>query len=369
MKVRIVQEDLNKGLSSVGKVVTGRGQMPILGNVLLVGEKEGLTIVATNLELGMRVKVGGKVEEVGEITVPARNLSEFVGTMGSGEVMLATVGEKIKVTGGGFSGTFATISGSEFPPVASLSEGGVKLPKQMIVEIAREVAYAVATDESRPMYTGVKFMVEDLGMVVVATDGFRMAKLELKSVRAGEVEFKDGLILPGKTIMELTRIVGEARKEEVEMQLSKDSNQVIFGYGRTELISRVLEGNFPNVDKIIPSEFKSEIMFDREELVKAVRAVAIFARENSNIIKFSVLSTQCTIKAVGGQIGEGEAEIEAELEGEDTEVAFNFRYVLDYLQSVDGERVQLSTSGSLTPGVWTVVGREDLVGLIMPVRV
>lgn len=372
MKVHILQEDLNRGLSTVGKVITGRGQLPVLGNVLLIADKAGLTIVATNLELGMRVEVGGKVDQEGTVTVPARNLTEFVGTIPSGEVILEAEKEKISVKSGKFVGTFATIPAAEFPHVASLGEAmkgqapRTKLSKTIVLEIAREVAFAAAMDESRPVLTGVQFRMYNEQFIITATDGFRMSRKVLSTQYLG---LKDGLILPAKTIMELARMVGESKQEEVEMQAVAENNQMIFGHGKVQLVSRVLEGSFPDVDKIVPKEFATKVTIDREELLKATRAIAIFARESANVVKFIMHNGQGTIKAVGGQIGEGTVDIDIELEGDDVEVAFNFRYLLDYLQAVEGERVILSTSGSLTPGVWRVEGREDLTHLIMPVRV
>ena len=378
MKVNITKDDLSRGLAVVSRVVTGKGQLPVLGNVLLEAEKTGLNLAGTNLELGLRADVGGKVIEEGKITVPGRSLAEFVSSLGSQElVSLETDGEKLKIKAGKFGATFAGISATEFPIMPRMTEkSSIKINKKIISEIAREVAYAAAADESRPVLTGVRWSVEGDKLLVTATDGFRLAR-KMFNVQSSMSNL-DGLILPARTIMELARIEDEgpafaeasAGKDEVEMQVVKENNQVIFRVGKVEVISRVLEGNYPEVDKIIPNEWKTRVTLDKAELERAVRAAGIFARDNNNIIKFNVQSSMFNVRAAAKESGESEIEIEIEkMEGEEGEISFNYRYVMDYLGSIDKERVILEMSGNLAPGVWKAEGEEGLTALIMPVRV
>jgi len=239
-------------------------------------------------------------------------------------------------------------------------------PHQIISEIATSVAYAASSDESRPVLTGVRFSVFGNQLIVVATDGFRLAKKTIKIDDA--TILGEGLILPARTIVELSRLV-ESSKDEVSMTWIPENNQVIFGLGEIELVSRILQGNFPDTEKIIPKDFKTELKIDREELLKDLRAAGIFARENSNIVKFSVQGLVLRVQASGGQIGENESEIEIETEGEDLETAFNFKYLLDFLNSVVGERITMRLNEPTSAAVLGVDGQEDLVALIMPVRV
>lgn len=367
MKVNINKDDLDKGLGIVSRVVTGKGQLPVLGNVLLDAEKTGLSLAGTNLELGLRADVGGKVTEEGKITVPGRNLSEFVNSLiSSSLVELETDGEKLKVKAGKFGATFAGIAATEFPIMPKMGAGTIKINRKIISEIAAQVAYAAAADESRPVLTGVRWSVVGDKLSVTATDGFRLARKSSVQKLASSVQL-DGLILPARTILELARIESEG---EVEMQVVKENNQVIFKMGKVEVISRVLEGNYPEVDKIIPNEWKTRVILAKSELERAVKAAGIFARENNNIVKLSVASSQLSVKAVAKESGESEIEIEIEkMEGEEGEISFNYRYVMDYLASVDTENVILEMSGNLAPGVWKVEGEEGLTALIMPVRV
>lgn len=378
MKITILQADLNRYLQLVSKVVASRGQLPVLANVLIEAENEGLWLTTTNLEIGLRVMAGGKVEETGAVTIPAKSLSEFIGSLPGGSVNMETEGEKMKVKAGKFEGTFTGIAASEFPEVprirAGENKGGrVKINKKIIEEIAREVAYAAATDESRPVLTGVQVKLVDGLMCFTATDGFRLSK---KTVLPSFVitdgsnwEEVGGLILPARTLLELARITNEGRKESVEMEVVKGNNQAIFGYDNIQLISRLLEGNFPEVDKIIPAENKTKTTMETGELIQAVKAASIFARESNNIVKFKIQESGVKIVAAGQQMGEGEVEVEAEVLGDESEIAFNYRYVLDYLGSLEEERVVLKSNGPLAPGVWEGEKEKGLLHLIMPVRV
>lgn len=361
MKVQILQEDLNKGLTTVGRVISGKGQLPVLGNVLIEAKKSGLVLSATNLEIGLRMEVGGKVIEEGAVTVPARNFGEFVGSL-MGSLDLNNEGEKLTIKSGSSRAVFVGIAASEFPAFAeATTRQAVKIGRKIVEQVAKEVSYAAAVDESRPVLTGVKFAVSGSELIVVATDGFRMSRKIISKIQ--DLRF-NGLILPARTIQELARLEGDA-----EMTVLEESNQVVFEMGKIELVSRVLEGNFPDVDKIIPTGSKTKVTVDREELLKVVRAAAIFARENSNIVKFMVHSSSLIVSAKAGSVGENESEIEAEVEGEENEIAFNFKYVLDFLGSVEAERVVMEMNDNLAPGVWKAEGDESLVHLIMPVRV
>ncbi len=368
MHATVLQQDLNKGLGITGRVVASRGQMPILANILIEATKDGITLAATNLEIGLRVEVGGKVMEPGSITIPGRNLGELVGSLSGESLDLQTEGEKLKIKSGKSAGVLVGIAASEFPPMPRAGQGGkgegVKIDKNIILEIASQVAFAAAVDESRPVLTGCRFSVVGDRLVVVATDGFRLSR---KILNAQSSMLKDNLILPARTILELARVVGDAG--EVTMENVKENNQTIFSCDGVQLISRVLEGNFPEVDKIIPQSFKTEIGVDREELRSSLRVAGIFARENSNIVKFIVHGSRFIVKAQAGQVGENESEMEIEKEGEDGEIAFNYKFVQDFLESVTEERVKLKINDSLSPGVWAGEKDKSLIHLIMPVRV
>lgn len=366
MKATILQPDLHKGLGIVGRVVASRGQLPVLANVLIGAEAVGITLAATNLEIGLRTEIGGKVTTGGTITVPGRSLAEFVGSLSGESVTLETADDKLKITSGNFTATLAGIAASEFPVLPQMTGEGFTIDSQIIGQIATQVAYAAASDESRPVLTGIQIKEENGTLVVTATDGFRLSR---KTVSGLNPQISN-LILPARTIMELARLVqGEDPQEKVKVEMVKGSNQVIFGCGPTQLISRVLEGNFPDTTKILPTQFQTQVWLDRLEWLQALRAAAIFARESANIVKFKMQNAKCKISATAPQLGENESEIEAEVEGDEVEIAFNYKFVEEFLSSVGEERVRLRLNGNLAPGVFLPGKDDSLTALIMPVRV
>jgi DNA polymerase-3 subunit beta len=362
MRISILQDRLAWGVNLVSKYTSNKGQLPILANILITAEKTGVTLTATNLETGIRVNVGGKVDIEGSTTVPAKNFAEFISSLPLASVELSFKDEKIKIKSGSSQATLSTISSTEFPLVPNLSGDPIKIDGVLIKQIASEVAFASATDESRPVLTGVRFAKTDKKLIVVATDGFRLSRKVISSMNTD----LPIIILPSHTIQDLARVVEDG---DVNMYLMAQNNQVIFDTGKTQIISRILEGNFPDVDKIIPKDFRTQVIVDRGELLRAVRAASIFARESNNIIKCSIINNQCSITATGGQIGESESIVEAEVTGDELQISFNYKYVVDFLNSQSCERIIMKFNEATTPAVFVPEKDDSLVHLIMPVRV
>ncbi len=367
MKAQVLQEDFNKGLATVSRVAAGRSQLPILSNVLIEANKEGISLGATNLEIGMRLKIGGKVTEEGAITIPARNLTEFVSSLTSGPVDLEMAAEKLKLTTAKSSANFTGISASEFPgmPSSQTDDASLSISREDVVDIAGQVAFAAATDESRPVLTGVQFKIVEDRLYVTSTDGFRMSR---KQIQNSKFQISNSLILPAKTIMEVAKLVEHTKNEFMEMVLLTENNQVLFKLGQVELVSRILEGNFPDINKIIPQDFLTTMIIDRQDWLKAVRSAAIFARENNNIIKFKIQDSMVKVVATASQLGENSNEVEADVTGDGGEIAFNYKFVSDFLTNIDSERIVFKFSSSTTPGVFLPEKDESLIHLIMPVR-
>jgi DNA polymerase-3 subunit beta len=372
MKVSLLQENLAKGVGAVSRMVAGKTQLPVLSNILLATDKGKLKLSATNLETGMNLWLGGKVEKQGRITVPARVFGELVNSLPQDTAELVGEGDKLKVRCGKFKATVNGIGAEEFPEVPSLKKGDKKsgrlvLEKQVLESSVGQVALAAGTDEARPIFTGVKMEFKKGGVRLAATDGYRLSVKTIEGVKG--IRKEQEMVIPARALVELTKVLGQEEKGEVVLAATDEEKQLILAVDEVEIVTRLLEGDFPDFEKIIPASTSTTIELDKEELQQAVRAAAIFARDSANIVKFRVKGSNLVISANAPQVGENEVELTGKKTGEDGEIAFNSRYLLEMLGVVEAERIQLSMSGALNPGLFKVVGDESWLHIIMPVRV
>lgn len=372
MKVSLLQENLARGVGMASRMVASKAQLPVLANILLMTEQGKLRLSATNLETGMNLWLGGKVEKQGKITVPARVLGELVGSLPQDTVELVAEGDKLRVRCGKFKAVINGIAAEEFPGVPSLKKqkkkpGILRLEKEVLASSVGQVALAAGVDEARPIFTGVKMEMGKNKIRLAATDGYRLSVKKIEGVKG--VKKEQEMVVPARALVELVKVLGQEEKGEVVMAATDEERQLILATEEAEIVTRLLEGDFPDFDKIIPLSTKTTIELETEELQKAVRAAAIFARDSANIVKFKVEGSSLVISANAPQVGENEAELEGKKTGEDGEIAFNSRYLLEMLGVIGAERIKLSMSGALNPGVFRVVGDESWLHIIMPVRV
>jgi len=367
MKVSVLQENLIKGLSTVARTATTKAQLPILANILLATQKGRLKLAATNLETSINFYLGAKIEKEGKITVPAKTLVELIASLSPGRINLETKGDALQISTANFQAEINGINADEFPKIPSLSKSkpSLVLTIEKFREMIDEVAYAAATDEDRPVLTGVKFSLAKGGsLTLAATDGYR---LSVKKVKIGQQNLTEGsLIIPARTLQEVSRIKEEG---EIRVLLMKKGNQIVFGLEDVEVVTRLLEENFPSFEKIIPQEKKTRVTVEKEGLIEAVKIAAIFARETANIVKFQIKKDSLKISANAPQLGKNEATLEAKVEGEENKIAFNFRYLLDFLHSVAASEIVFEMTGPLNPGVFKPKDDKSLLHIIMPVRV
>jgi len=375
MKVIILQENLNQGLTICSRFVAPRPQLPILANILLKTEKGRLKLSATDLEMGVNIWVGGKIEKEGEITISAKTVNEFVASLPPEKVNLELKENNLIVSSTFSKSVFPTIAAADFPKIPGFpKKTALSMSLSLFSQSVAQVAFAAATDEGRPVLTGVLLKPKDKGFSLVATDGYR---LSVKKVGSGKWEAGSGIIIPAKALIEASRVKGgEGEKEGKEKKdgtlqigLTEKQNQVVFALPDLELSSRLIEGEFPDFEKIIPTETKTTIIFDREEFLRAVRIASIFARESANIVKLKIEKGKLKISANAPQVGENESIIDVKIKGEEQEIAFNFRFLLDFLNSISSEQVTLEMTGALNPGVFKPLSDDSFLHIIMPVRV
>ncbi|MBU2577384.1 DNA polymerase III subunit beta [Patescibacteria group bacterium] len=370
MKIQILQENLNKGLTIASRSISSKVQLPILSNVLLKTDQNRLKISATNLETGISLWLGGKVEEEGEITIPARILTEIVSSLPAEKINLEVKENSLTISCEGFTASINGISASEFPKLPGYSpESLFMLPTDKLCEAINRVAFAAASDDGRPVLTGVLFKIQGKTLSMVATDGYRLSVKTIELDNQIKEEIK--LLLPARTLMEVAKIISEEKNEKglaVQMGFTKEQNQVVFVFPEMELFSRVIEGDFPDYEKIIPESSETTAILDKESLSRAVKLVSIFARESANIVRLSLKDSFLEMSANSPQVGENKNQIDAKIEGEGGEIAFNYRFLQGFLGAISGKEISLGMTGSLNPGVFRITEDNTFLHIIMPVR-
>lgn len=368
MRFDCLQESLSKALLIVSRFVPPRPQLPVLANVLISAKKGELLFGATNLESGISFQMGAKIDEEGEITLPAKTLTELVGSFPAGRIEFLQEENSLKISCQKNQATLTGISAAEFPPLPKVGKDGVlKFLSSEIIGPVSQTAFCSATDESRPVLGAVKILEKGGFLSFVATDGYRLS-LKTTKIKAPKNMTK-GILLPARILTEAARILAESERKEVGLEISSQNNQAVFILSEAEIFCRLIEGQYPDFEKIIPQNFTTRAVFQKEELLSAVKTTAIFAREAANIVKFKVQGSRFEVSANAPQVGENTTEIEAKIEGEGGQIAFNCRFLLDFLNTTSAPELVFEMTTSTAPGVFGISGDDSLLHLIMPVRV
>ena len=381
MKISCLQENLNRGLSVVGRAVASRATLPVTQNVLLSAERGMLRLSATNLEIAMTTWIGAMVEEEGSVTVPARLLTEFVGSLGSDriDIEMEPGSRQLQIKSGRSQANINGTDAAEFPPIPTVDDAVVAQiqPAALRTAITR-VAFAAATEESRPVLTGVEVKLQEGKFTMAAADGFRLAVHHGELAQSTPEEIS--VIIPARTMTELQRLLGD-NSEPVDIMLTPQKGQVMFrlqGGDTVELVSQLLQGTFPNYDQLIPQGYTTRAIMDLQQTLRAARTAAIFARDGSNIVRMHVMPAEegeetggkMLISARSEEVGDNEDVVDvAELEGEEGKIAFNSRYLLDVLSVLERGRVAIETTTSSSPGVFKPTDSDDYVHVVMPMFV
>lgn len=365
MKLSILQTHLLSALTNVGRIISPKAQLPILQNFLLETKGSLFIVAGTNTETSIISKSNAKIEKEGGACVPAKLLIEFITSLPEGVVEISEKGGTLAVISGGFEATIPCMSKEEFPPFPKHDKiNKSEIIKETFLQALESVLFAAASDEGRPILTGVKIQKSGTDTLFVATDGYR---LSLKRVGLSMDENID-ITIPARTLSEVVR-VGLGNKEEKKIALKKiDDAQLGFFLGETEIYTRVLDGEYPNFEKILPKKYTTKIVLDKEKFSQAVKSASIFARDNANIIKLVLTDGEMTISANTPQVGQNKVKLEVDSEGEGGEIAFNSRFVLDFLSHFSEEKLQFEMTGSLNPGVFRSTTDDSFLHIIMPVR-
>jgi DNA polymerase-3 subunit beta len=374
MKVSVLQENLAKGLGIVSRAVSPRSTLPVLANVLVATDEGRLRLSATNLEMGITCWLGSKITEEGSTTVPARTFLDLVNTLPNGQMDMdfAIRTQTLHVRSGASNTDIKCIDAQEFPPLPIPDlNGGVVFNVADLREMIHQVVFAASTDDARPVLTGVLVTVEGNQVTMAAADGFRL------SVRTAELSEPAGqsiqAIIPARALNELARIAGEG-DDKVTMALPPGRGQVIFRTKDTELISQLIEGNFPDFQQIIPTGQNTRTIVSTAEFLKACKQAEIFARDGSHIARLNITPGDelqpgvVEISAQSEETGSSEAVIDATIEGQPVLIAFNVRYLREVLDIVKTPNVALETTAAAAPGLIRPMGEDGFLHVIMPMH-
>jgi len=365
MKLTVLQENLSEALSIASRFVASRPQLPILSNFFLKVSKNELKISATNLEIGINYHCGAKVLKEGETTVLAKPFFEFISSLPADKINLNLKKEALAVDCHHFKASFPTTPAGNFPHISTKVSQKISLSHQVFSQAMAKVVFAASNDESRPVLSGVHFQFDDSQCLLSATDGYR---LSFQKITLEKKYPKLDFIVPAAVLTELARIKFNDKEEEFELGLSDEEKQAVFFLPRIEFTSRLLEGEYPKIEEIIPKDKKTTVIVDREEFLHIIRVSAIFARDAANIVKLDFNKDQLTISANAPSLGENQNKMAIKMEGKNQRVAFNFHFLLDFLQAVKDDEIQIELNESAKPVIFKLPQKKEFLHIIMPVR-
>lgn len=374
MKVHLLLENLQKKISLINRGVSTRSQLPILLNILLIAKDGKLKLISTDLEIGIQTEIPANIEEEGEITVPAKLFSDLITALSYEKVTLQTVKENLEIITEKTKNTLQTISSEEFPKL--YEEKGVlaiDIKKEILQKELTKVIFAASTDTTRPALSGILIKEEKNGQkhefLFVATDGYRLSLLKQSVLTEKEIKekFESEIIIPSRVLREVLNLKGE--DSDIKLFISEEKNQILFQQDGIIIVGRLINAQFPSYEKLIPESFITTVTFDKNEMQKAVKICAIFARDSANIIKFSIKENKVIVSANTESIQENFVEVDAKIVGDENEIAFNARYLLELFANIEEEDIKFEMSGPLSPGVFKIKDDPSFLHLIMPIRV
>lgn len=365
MELTVTQENLAKALSTVGRVASSRTQLPILNNILLRTDGNRLLIAATNLEIASTQYIGAKIVKPGSITIPARLVSEFVGSLPKGNVELKVVNDHLHIKTEQYSSIINGVASDDFPELPTIDETSSIQYKIKVDDFKQAVSQTIVTtssDSTRPILTGVYWHSHDGYLYLAGTDGYRLSERRLV-----ETVSDVAAIIPTSTLQEVLRSISD---DSDEVELLFDESQVRFRAGEAEITSRLIDGNFPDYRQLIPEKSETSIVLQKSDFVRVTKIAGLFARESGGSVTLTADSDKQTlaIHSIASQLGENTSEASAKVTS-DGKVTLNSRYLSEALSVTDGDTVEFRFSGKLAPCVLTAVSKDvNYKHIIMPLK-
>ncbi len=362
MKLQVTQQNLNRALSSVSRVANSRSTLPILANVLIKTSKNRLSLSATNLDIAITHFIGAKITDEGSITVPAKLMQEFVSSLPEDIINLELDNNKLKVSTTKYQSIVNGVLSDDFPVMPSIKNAkSFKVSASQIKKALQQVVFAASNDETRPILTGVLLKTIEGQLFMAATDSYRLAEKKLSKVNE-ELE----LLVPASALQDLLRVISD---EDEELEIKHDGQQVMFKLSDIELVTRQVDGKYPDYEKLIPKDFTIKALINKTDFINVTKVSSLFARESAGSVNIVVdeLSQTLSIKSVASQLGENTASAEAKIKGSGS-VSLNSRYLLDALNVFSGEQVEFCFNGKLEPTLIVDPKNKDYKHIIMPLK-
>lgn len=375
MKLSCLQENLAKGISIVSRVVSTRAVLPVLSNILMATDEGRLKLAATDLSTSITCWIGAKVEEDGAITIPARLLSDFVSSLPPAQIQmeLVTRTKSLHLKCAQFEADIHGIDAQDFPIIPSeVSDHKIEIPPAALRQMIEQVTLAAApAEEGRLVLTGALAEFQGSQLTMVAADGFRLSLR--RAQLSEEVPEPLDVIIPARALRELARVSVE-EEDPVQIIVTPNRNQVLFRLSNVEIISQLIEGKFPDYNQIIPSSYGTRVVVNTHDLMRAVRISVLFSRDVANIVRLEIIPgselTPGRLRVEStAEVGQNVGDLDASVEGEQMEIAFNGRYLIDMLNVIGTEQVVLEATNPSRPGILKPVGDDNLIYVIMPMHI
>ena len=370
MKLSVLQENLNLALNNVSRFVSSKSQLPVLNNILLSTDNGRLKLSATNLELSINYWIGAKIDQEGSITIPSKEITEFVSYLPTGKIDVSLNENNIlNISSTKTESDFATISSTDYPNFPKInSNTAFEIDLDILSQAISQIAFSAAIDDSRPVLTSILCQFTNDKLILVATDGFRLSFKEIKLVNPLDLKTDKAItfLIPAKSLIEVTKLAKTNKK--IKIGLTSDEHQVVFVLDDVELISRLIDGDYPDYQRIIPENYSTKVFVNRDDLFQAVKIASVFAKESANVVKFNIKTNSLELSANAPQIGQNKAAVDARVDGQTLEIAFNYKFLSDFLTVCKSSEILIELNENLTPGFFHDQSDPSFTHIIMPVR-
>lgn len=366
MKISLLKDNFYKGVSIASKAVSNKASIPSLGNILIKTDENQVKLTASDLFVTISVWVSAKIDEAGATTVPAKLLNSFLSQINEEKIDCALDGDSFNVKTGKVNSTFSTISAEQFPSIEGFDvEEVIPLKSEEILAAIQSIQFIPSVTDSRPVLTGILFKMSGDMLTLAVTDGFRMAESKTKLSKAVSKDYS--FILPARSAIDIIKSFG-AEAEELQMSPIPSKNAVSFKVPHMEAQIRVIEGDFPNYKAILPESFATTVSMAKDQIFNAIKLASIFAKDYDNMVKLIIKDSKVVVKSQPTESGNNTIDVEAKIEGSDIEIAFNAKYINDFLSNAANNTISFLANDPFKPAGFRLDGNENYIYIVMPMK-